>query len=124
MRLDELFLGDEGLPVGGGEMVKHLRSLVLDYLTPLAAHKIEAVTMDDIREVLELDKSGLMIDRNLMMQVLDPDSCRMVKKIDGDTVYISFPVADKADETQEKIDQNINSVKKTAGAEAMKAVKL
>ncbi len=115
MRLDELF-GDKGA-------IDHFRNVVLDYLTPLAAANIEKVDMSDLEEVMHLDDSGIIIDRTLMMKVLDPNELKMVKKIEGDTVYISFPVDEISAKTEEDEEKDKQNIKKKAGNEAMKAVK-
>lgn len=121
MRLFELFQRD--MSEDGDGMIDHLRDLVLDYLTPLASHEVEYVDMKDIEELLQLDHSGLVIDRTLLMQVLDPDLCRMVKQIDGDKVYISFPVGEVADKAEEDKEKDKQKIKDKASSAAMDAVK-
>lgn len=76
-----------------GDMVADLRQQVLDYLTPLVVHGVDFVTVQDVQDALRNHKTGLSIDRGLVMQVLDPDKIAMVKKIEGDKVYLNIVAA-------------------------------
>jgi hypothetical protein len=121
MRLDELF--NDG-PVEDNEdtAINHLRSQVMDYLTPLAVQKVESIPIQDIEDILKQARSGLIIDRGLIMQLLDPNDCKLVSKIEGDTVYITLPVADMSAKTDQDDERDKEKIANTASKVAMDQV--
>ena len=70
-----------------------LRQQIMDYLTPLVAHEVDFVTVPDIENTLRDYRTGLTIDRGLVMELLDPNSMKLIKKIEGDKVYLNVVAA-------------------------------
>jgi hypothetical protein len=118
MLLRELFEDN-----GSGDMMTGLRQQVLDYLIPMVSHDVEFVTVQDIESMLRDSRTGLTIDRGLVMQVLDPTKVKMVKKIEGDKVFLSVTAAmtnTSSDDQQEKQADDLNT---KATAQAVKNIK-
>lgn len=86
MLLNELFSDDDG------SMIDHLRSQVMDYLTPLAAKGVDFIPIQEIRDVLRQARSGLIVDRGLIMRIIEPNICKLVNRVEGNKVYLSLPV--------------------------------
>lgn len=104
-------------------MVSHLRRVAMDYLTPLVANNIKKVHLKDIIDCLSIDNTGVVLTRGLIMKVLDPNICKMVKKIDKDMVYVQFPVGEIAKNNQEDEEKAEKKIKKKVSNDAMKSVK-
>jgi hypothetical protein len=85
MRLDELF--DEG-PL---DITDEIKQTLMDILTPMVAADVPFVTVKQIIEKLRQLRTGLVIDRNLIMNLLNPDQIKIIDKIDGNRVYLSNP---------------------------------
>lgn len=83
MRLFELF--DDG-PL---DVTDEIKETLMDILTPMVAANVPFVTIKQIVEKLRQLRTGLVIDRNLIMTVLDPDKIKIISKIDGDRVYLN-----------------------------------
>jgi hypothetical protein len=115
MLLFELFDEDGG-------MVDQLRGQVMDYLTPLAASGVEFTEMDDIAEVLRNARTGLIIDRGLIMRLIDPNVCKLVNKVEGEKVYLSLPVDEISAKTRDQEEMDKQKIEKTAVATAKKQV--
>lgn len=94
---------------------------ILDLLTPVAASGVEYVTFQQIIQKLKSIPSGLHIDRELIMTVLDPNKLPIIKKIEGDKIYLnpslSGPERSVSDEQQEK---EQDQIAKTATKQAIK----
>lgn len=96
-----------------------MREKVIDYITPLIAHKIPFVTVDSLYNEIQKFTDGLSIDKDFIMDLLNDNS--MVAKIEDGKVFFDYPDEDKDtdDKTQEK---NIDNIKKTAIKQAQKKV--
>ena len=121
MRLDELF-NDGPADDNEDSVINHLRSQVMDYLTPLAVQKVESISIQDIEDILKQARSGLIIDRGLIMQLIDPNDCKLVSKIEGDTVYLTLPVADMSAKTDQDDERDKEKIANTASKVAMDQV--
>lgn len=121
MRLDELF-NDGPADDNEDSVINHLRSQVMDYLTPLAVQKVESIPIQDIEDILKQARSGLIIDRGLIMQLIDPNDCKLVSKIEGDTVYLTLPVADMSAKTDQDDERDKEKIANTASKVAMDQV--
>ncbi len=109
MLLLELFDDDSG-----SHMIDQLRGQVMDYLTPLAAKKVEFIPIQDIADILRQARTGLVIDRNLIMQLIEPNTCKFVAKIEGDKVYLTLPVADLSAKTDQDKERDQEKIANTA----------
>jgi len=105
MRLFELF--DDSPP----DVTDDIKQSLMDILTPMVASRVPFVTIQQIIEKLTQLRTGVMIDRNLIMTLLDPDQIKIISKIEGDRVYLSNPNApdrslgkDDAEKEKEHVD--------------------
>lgn len=114
MLLRELF---DDRPVN---VVDDLRSLVIDVLTPLAAGNIPFVTVQQIVDRLREARSGVRVDRNLIMTILNPDEVKIVKKIEGDRIYLSLPVRDEVSKTEDDEEREKERIRGKAQKQATK----
>ena len=73
-------------------LIQQLRDDVTDLLLPLAAHGVPFITVQAIEERLRDINSGVVIDRSLVMQVIDPDVVKLITRIEGDKVYFKVPL--------------------------------
>ena len=118
MLLCELFGND-----GGSNVVDEMRSMVIDVLTPLAASKVPYVTVQQIVDRLQEVRSGVRIDRSLIMTILDPNTVQMVDKIEGDRIYLMNPQPDAMAQREEDEEANKEKVRQKANQQAQKQVK-
>ena len=81
----------------GGSLMRDLRKTVLDFLTPKAAHKVDYVTVSSLLDYLKDQNSGVTMDRAMIMDLCDPNRLPMVKKIEGNLIYLTVPMADGED---------------------------
>jgi hypothetical protein len=95
---------------------------IMDMLTPIAASGVEYVTFQQVIQKLKTIPSGLHIDRELIMQALDPNQLPLIKKIEGDKIYLnpslSGPERSVSDQQAEK---EQSQIAKTATKQAIKA---
>lgn len=75
----------------GGDMMNQLRQEALDFITPLLGQDIPFVTVQQVIDALRSDKFGIVINRSLVMQILNPDQIKAVSKIEGDRIYLAYP---------------------------------
>jgi hypothetical protein len=85
MKLFELF--DDG-PL---DVTEDIKERLLDILTPMVASGVPFVTIKQVIDKLRQLRTGLTIDRNLIMTLLDPDKIKIIGKIDGDRIYLTNP---------------------------------
>lgn len=122
MLLFELF--DSGIGDSGeGDLIHDLRQSIMDILTPLASQGVPFVTVQSVMDQLNQLRSGIAIDRNLVMTVLDPEKVKMITKIEGDRIYFTVPTADprKVDDNQAEKDKD--HVNQQAQKQAEKNIK-
>lgn len=113
MLLCELFDPDE--------MTDQLRQAALDYLTPLLSQNVPFVTINQMIEALRNSQFGIVINRPVIMDILDPDKVEAVSKIEGDRIYLNRPDeadrevdADQQEQDQEQVaDMAQDQAKKT-----------
>lgn len=91
MLLCELFDPDE--------MTNQLRQAAMDYLTPLLSQNVPFVTVNQMIEALRNGQFGIVINRPVIMDILDPDKIEAVSKIEGDRIYLQRP-----DDTEREVD--------------------
>lgn len=98
------------------------RQSILDMLTPIAASGVEYVSFQQLIQKLKSMPSGLHIDRELIMQVLDPNKFPIIKSIEGEKIFLnpsmSGPERSVNDEQKEK---EADQISKTATKQAIKA---
>lgn len=108
MKLFELFdAGDSGLD-DGEDLRQTLKNDAMDILMPFAAHGVPFVTVQNVIDKLGEAKSGLVIDRALVMDILNPENVKIVKKIEGDKIWLTIPepVDSQREVTQQKQEQD------------------
>ncbi len=104
-----------------GEMTDQLRQAALDYLTPLLGQNVPFITIDQMIEALRHGQFGLVINRAMIMDLLDPDQVEAVDKIEGDRIFLASPDAkareldvDDEEKDQEHVaDMAVDQVKKS-----------
>ena len=101
MRLYEIF---DDSPL---DITNDMRQNIMDVLTPMVASKVPFVTIQQVIDKLRQLRTGVSIDRNLIMSMLDPDKIKIISKIEGDRIYLSSPTSptrslNKNDEQKEK----------------------
>lgn len=74
------------------EVTDELKSALMDILTPMVASKVPFVTVQQVIDKMREMNTGMSIDRTLIFNLLDPDQVKMVKKIEGDRIYLSQPM--------------------------------
>lgn len=116
MRLDELF--DDGEKT----MVDQLRNQVMDYITPLAAKDVDFIPMQDVQDILRQARTGLVIDRGIVMRILEPNECKLVDRIEGDKIYLSLPVDEISARSQEDEEKEAENIQSKAMDVAKKAI--
>ena len=117
MRLVELF------DIDSDNVTDGLRNAILDVLTPLAARDVESVTLQWIADTLRDMKSGMVVDRALIMTLLDPNAVKLVKEIDGDRVYLSTPTTPETEKAEEEEQKDKEKLEKKASDQAKKEIK-
>ncbi len=102
-------------------MMDRLRAAVLDLLTPLAAHGVPSLTVQQAMDELNDLRTGLHIDRALLMDILDPQRMQVVKKVDGDRIHLSMPKP-KGETGADEGEKESRKVRKTAQKQARKEI--
>ena len=76
----------------GGELTNQIRQDALDIITPYLGSDLPFVTVNQIIDGLRNNsKHGIVIDRSLVMSILDPDHVKAVSKIEGNRIYLAQP---------------------------------
>jgi hypothetical protein len=118
MRYYELF---EGLDSTG--VTNEIRGSIVDILTPLASQGVHFVTVQQVLDALQNSGSGIQIDRSMIMQLLNPDSIKLIKSIEGDRINLdngdNGPTVSKTKKDQQKQEDDI---KKSATSQAQKNI--
>lgn len=105
------------------ETLEVLRSQLMDYLIPLAAGREEFVPIQNIAHVLRQARTGLVVDRGLVMKLCDPDANKLVKSVEGDKVYLQYPTDEMSAHSQDDVEKNKEQVQQTAADVAQSEVK-
>jgi hypothetical protein len=116
MRLDELFNSGESITSG-------LQQAAIDILTPLLANKVPFVTIQSVIDNLRSSRPGIVIDRALIMKILDPNKIQSISKIEGDRIYLQSPDENSVNSAEDEEQDQIDKVKKDAMAKAQSDVK-
>jgi hypothetical protein len=114
MLLCELFADDSV------NIVDEMRALLIDVLTPLAANKVPYVTVQQVVDRLQELRSGMRVDRTLIMTVLDPNKVQLVSKIEGDRIYLSSPTPDETAKREEDEEAEKQKIQGKANQQAQK----
>ena len=104
----------------GGSMINDLRQRVMDYLTPLAAKEVEQVPMDHLKHLLSDQRSGLIVDRGLIMRLIEPDTNKLVAKVEGDTIFLQYPFDQQSAKTADQEERDKANMTKKAATQAKK----
>jgi len=97
-----------------------IRQYVMDVLTPLVASHVPFVTVQQVIDELRNMRTGVSIDRGLIMNILDPDKIKIIKKIEGDNIYFNDPEAPIVSTNKDTEEKNKEKVFKTATSQAKK----
>lgn len=118
MYLFELFNGGDD-----GSLIDDLRQRVMDYLTPLAAKSVEFIPIQHVADILHSANAGVVIDRGLVLRLIDPNDCKLVKEIQGDKVYLQLPMDDMSVKAEQDEEKDRDKIAKTAKQQAQKEIK-
>lgn len=116
MLLCELF-GDDSVNV-----VDEMRSMMIDVLTPLAANQVPYVTVQQVIDRLQEIRSGVRVDRAMVMTILDPNAVEMIDKIEGDRIYLTTPQSDEVAKREDDKERDRQEIQKKAAGQAQKEV--
>ena len=86
-----------------GDMTEQLRQTALDYLTPFLSQKVPFVTVNQMIDALRRSQLGLVINRTMIMDLLNPQQVEAVDKIEGDRIFLKNP--DKVPPSENAADQ-------------------
>jgi hypothetical protein len=114
MRLYELF--------DDGNVTDDLKNSLMDILTPLVASKVPFVTVQQVIDKLRTERTGLSIDRSLIMDLLDPDQVKIVKKIEGDRIYLAPPEEEERSVTKDEMEKDKEHVADMGADQAKKNI--
>lgn len=120
MFLRELFDSDSGHE---NETLEVMRSQLMDYLIPLAASREEFVPIQQVALVLKQARTGLVVDRGLIMKLCDPNENKLVKSVEGDKVYLQYPTDEVSAHSEDDVEKNKEHVQQQAGQVAQQEVK-
>jgi hypothetical protein len=121
MRLDELFQASHH---GSQQPIKtRLQQIAIDFLTPLVAHKVPFITVQQMIDELRKNRPGILVDRGFVMDLLDPQTVKAVKSIEGDRINLQEPssVEHKVDDNEAQ--KEVDKIKDMAKQKAQKDVK-
>ncbi|CAM6054955.1 unnamed protein product [Sphagnum tenellum] len=96
--------------------------MAIDYLTPLVAHKVPFITVQQAVDELRRMRPGILVDRAMIMSLLDPEKVKAVKSIEGDRINLQQP-----DQIDNKVDDDdaqkeVDKIKDMAKQKAQKDV--
>lgn len=101
-----------------------VRNYLLDILTPLASSGVPFVSIEGLLQKLEGLDLGIFIDKDLIMDVLDPEEVKIIQKVDGEKVYFDVMVDNgEAKIAANKREKDKAHVEKMASDAASKALK-
>ena len=119
MRLNELY--DNNNPQMS--IANRLKQAALDIITPLLAHRVPLITVQNVIDELRDTRSGIVVDRSLVMKLLNPMKVKAVSKIEGDRIYLSPPdEGPAAQNSKDEAENNIQNVKDKAIKQAKSRV--
>lgn len=96
-----------------------LSDSIKDILTPLASSGLQYITMDQLIKRVQNIPSGLLVDRQLLMNIINPRSFPLVKSIGGDKIFFTDQIKDQV---IDKANKNDNKISKDATDQAIKQV--
>ena len=80
-------------------MTEQLRQAALDYLTPLLSENVPFITINQMIEALRHNDFGIVVNKPMIMELLDPDEVEAISKIEGDRIFLATP--DTVDQDRE-----------------------
>jgi hypothetical protein len=119
MRLNELF--DQPAPKPN-TVSDRLRQMAIDFLTPLVAHKVPFITVQQMVDELRRRRPGILVDRALVMSLLDPEQVKSVKEIEGDRINLQQPDSIEHAVDDDGAEAEVNKIKDMAKQKAQKDV--
>jgi len=114
VRLNELF------PTEDTSMSNTLQQAAMDMLVPMAGQRLPFVTVQQVIDELRNLQTGVAIDRAVIMDLLSPDNTKVVKKIEGDRIYLQTPNNDQVEKAKEDEVRDAEKIKNRAQKQAKK----
>lgn len=103
------------------EINDEMQNMLLDVLTPLVAQKVPFVTVQQIIDKMRDFRTGVALDRGLILSILDPRKVKAVQKIEGDRIYLNTGGAPDQANSENDADKQQDQIHKAATDQAQKA---
>ena len=116
MRLFELFADSV-------DVAEEMRQSILDVLIPMAGSGVPYVGIDQVIEKLSQMKSGVRVDRALVLDLLDPQKVPIVKAITGDRIEFVAPSPLDDAKAEKEVMKNQKKVQSMANKQLKKDLK-
>jgi hypothetical protein len=106
-----------------GGSSQSLASRILDILTPIASNGIVSISLDNVISKVQSIPTGLHVDREMLMDILDPNKFPLIKKIEGDQLYLQQPEVAIRSVDDEQKETEADDIKNKAEKQAVKNIK-
>jgi hypothetical protein len=100
-----------------------LQQMAIDFLTPLVAHKVPFITVQQMVDELRQMRPGILVDRSFIMSILDPNVVKAVKSIEGDNINLQQPDSIERAVDSDDAEKEVDKIKDMAKEKAKKDVK-
>lgn len=101
-----------------------LKTDIIDILLPLVANNVPFVTIEQVMTKLRDKHIGIIIDRAIVTELLDPSNVRIVSRIEGNKIYFDLPDDGEIHRTSpEEKEKDDKKVEKSAREQAKKEIK-
>ena len=104
------------------DMTDQLRQAALDYLTPLMSQNVPFVTVNQMIEALRSSGFGIVINRSIIMDLLNPEQVEAVDRIEGDRIFLHQPGKVEREVDAEDAEQDQAHVSDMAQSQAKKTL--
>jgi hypothetical protein len=107
----------------GGDMMKRLRQDALSVITPYLGMDVPFVTVNQVIDGLKSNNQlGIVIDRSLIMDLLDPEQVKAIDRIEGNRIYLMHPDEDNREVDAEDAEKDQDRVTDMAQNQAQKQI--
>lgn len=115
--LFEVFDAPEPAP---GQVMTELQQAATNMIVPLISQRVPFLTMQQAIQGLSSSQQGVLITRQMIIDIFDPEKIKAIKKVEGDRIWFQYP-DDKHSETQQQ--DSDDKVADMAAAEINKNLK-
>jgi len=107
---------------GGMDIADSLQQAAMDIITPLHASNVPFVTIQSVIDSLRQLHPGILVNRALVMKILDPTKIQGISKIQGDRIYLVSPDETSQEDSEDQAQKDIDQVKKNAIKQSQKSL--